>query len=205
MKRIYTIIAALTLGLCSVAAQTMTLKIEGKEVKNGDNVVINKAPGGTTLPFGTIYELGVEVELTSLIAQSIEVTGIDLDQMTPGLACCPTGFVCTTAGADNKWTSNCTMGNLEAGRVVKGEWIHYSYGLNNKPADGAVRKCSITLKGASETIKFNLSIDTNLSNAINTVTSNTLGNAATYNLAGQRVAAGAKGLVVRNGKKFMVK
>lgn len=197
-------IAVLALAISSVAAQTMTIKIEGQEVKNGDNVVINKAPGGQTLPIGTIYELGVEVELTSLIAQTIEVTGVDLDKVAPGLACCPTGFTCTTAGDNNNWVSSCTMSGLTAGRQVKGEWIHYSYGINNKPADGTARHCAITLKGASETIQFNLTIDTNTS-AINGVTMDSANNGAAFNLAGQRVNAEAKGIVIRNGKKYLVK
>lgn len=198
-------IAALILGIGSMSAQTMTIKIEGQEVKNGDNVVINKAAKETVLnPVLKMYDLGVEVEFKSLIAQTVETSGIDLDKVTPGLACCPTGFTCTTANADNGWLSTGTMKDLEAGREVNGEWIHYSYGANKKPADGTVRKSTITFKGASETITFNLTIDTNPS-AINGVTVEPANNGAAFNLAGQRVNAEAKGIIIRNGKKMLVK
>lgn len=198
-------IAALILGISSMSAQTMTIKIEGQEVKNGDNVVVNKAVKETVLnPALKMYDLGVEVEFKSLIAQTVETSGIDLDQIQPGLACCPTGFTCTTANADNGWLSTGTMNDLAAGREVNGEWIHYSYGANKKPADGTVRKSTITFKGASETIQFNLTIDTNTT-GINGVTVEPANNGAAFNLAGQRVNAEAKGIIIRNGKKMLVK
>lgn len=159
MKKIYTVIAMALLGISSMSAQTMTLKIEGKEVKNGDDIVIHKAPKETKVGPMTMYDLGVEVEFKSNIAQTVETEGIDLDQVAPGLACCPTGFTCTTAGANNGWVSTGSMTNLTAGREVNGEWIHYNY-QKTKPADGTVRKSKITLKGASETIVFTLTIDT---------------------------------------------
>lgn len=196
-------IAALILGISSMSAQTMTIKIEGQEVKNGDNVVVNKAAKETKVGPLTLYDLGVEVEFKSLIAQTVETSGVDLDQVIPGLACCPTGFTCTTANADNGWLSAGTMKDLEAGREVNGEWIHYNY-QKTKPADGTVRKSTITFKGASETIQFNLTIDTNTT-AINSVTVEPANNGAAFNLAGQRVNADAKGIIIRNGKKMLVK
>lgn len=202
MKKIYTIIAAALLGIGSLSAQTMTITIEGKEVKNGDNIVINKAPKGTAVGPMTMYDLGVDVQFKSNIAQTVESTGIDLDQVSPGLACCPTGFTCTTANSDNNWTSTGTMTNLDAGREVNGEWIHYNYGTK-KPADGTVRKSKITFKGASETITFNLTIDTNAT-GINEITTESDAKAPAYNMAGQRVTE-AKGLVIKNGRKYIAK
>lgn len=203
MKKIYTILAVMMLGMSSITAQTMTLKIEGKEVKNGDDVVVYKAATEDERPYGTMYKLGVKVEFKSLIAQTVETSGIDLDQVTPGLSCCPTGFTCTTANADNGWLSKGTMNNLEADREVNGDWIDYNYGKNNKPAEGTVRKSTITFKGKSETITFNLTIDTDTSAAVETVVVNHENGGQTYNLAGQKVNANTKGLVIKNGKKII--
>lgn len=205
MKKIFTLIAVALLAAGSVSAQTMTIKIEGKEVKNGDNITIHKAVKETVLnPALKMYDLGVEVEFKSLIAQSVETSGVDLDQVTPGLACCPTGFTCTTANADNGWLSKGTMTNLEAGREVNGEWIHYNYGANKKPAEGTVRKSTITFKGASETITFNLTIDTNASAGIEGVTI-LKADAPAYNIVGQRVNENSKGIIVKAGKKYIKK
>lgn len=44
MKKIFTLIALAWLSISSISAQTMTLTIEGKEVKNGDNVVVSRTP-----------------------------------------------------------------------------------------------------------------------------------------------------------------
>lgn len=202
MKKIYTILAVMMLGMGSMTAQTMTLKIEGQEVKNGDNVVVYKAAKGTPVGANTMYKLGVKVEFKSLIAQTVETSGIDLDQVTPGLSCCPAGFTCTTANADNGWLSKGTMNNLEADREVNGEWIDYNY-KTTKPAEGTVRKSTITFKGASETITFNLTINTDTSAGVETVVVNHNNNGQTYNLAGQKVNANTKGLVIRNGKKII--
>lgn len=205
MKRFYTIIAAALLGISSVSAQTMTITIEGKEVKNGDDIVVKKAANETVLnPALKMYDLGVDVKFKSLVAQTVETEGIDLDQVTPGLACCPTGFTCTTANASNGWVSSGTMTNLTAGQEVNGEWIHYNYGANKKPADGTVRKSKITFKGATETITFNLTIDTNVSAGINDITVDEA-DAPAYNIAGQRISAPVKGIIIKNGKKYVAK
>lgn len=205
MKKIFTTIAMALLAAGSLSAQTMTLSIEGKEVKDGDNVIVHKAAQETVLnPALKMYDLGVKVEFKSLIAQSVETSGSDLDQITPGLACCPTGFTCTTANAENGWLSKGTMTDLTAGQEVNGEWIHYNYGANKKPADGTIRKSTISFKGASETITFNLTIDTNLTDGINEVTP-LKADAPAYNIAGQKVNANAKGIVIKAGKKFIKK
>lgn len=206
MKKIFTMIAVALLAAGSLSAQTMTIKIEGQEVKNGDDIVIHKEVKETVLsPALKVYDLGVEVEFKSLIAQTVEASGIDHDKVTPGLACCPIGFTCTTANDGNGWLSGGTMKDLEAGREVNGEWIHYNYGMNNKPAEGTVRKSTITFKGASETISFNLTIDTNTSSGISNVAAETTLGGASYNLAGQRVSGSQKGIVIRNGKKVVIK
>lgn len=204
MKKIFTLIAVALMGISSVSAQTMTLKIEGQEVKNGDVVVISKLPKGTAVGPMTLYDLGVEVEFKSLIAQTVQTEGIDLDQMTPGLACCPTGFSCTVATADNGWKSVGTMDNLTAGQEVNGEWIHYNY-QRTKPEDGIARKSKITFKGASETIAFDLTINATDPSGIDEVIMGMDDNAPAYNIAGQKVNAGAKGVVIKAGKKFIVK
>lgn len=205
MKKIYTILAVMMLGMSSMTAQTtMTIKIEGQEVKNGDDVVVYKAAKETVLnPALKMYDLGVEVEFKSLIDQTVDASGIDLDQKEPGLAVCPTNFTCTTANTDNGWLSKVTMNALTAGREVNGEWIHYNYGKNNKPAEGTIRKSTITFKGATETITFNLTINTDTSAGVETVVVNHNSNGQTYNLAGQKVNANTKGLVIRNGKKII--
>lgn len=203
MKKIFTLIALALLAAGSISAQTMTLTIEGKEVKNGDDVVINKLAKGTPVGPMTMYELGVEVEFKSLIAQTVETEGIDLDEMTPGLACCPTGFSCTTASADNGWKSIGTMPNLAAGQEVNGEWIHYGY-KTTKPSDGLVRKSKITFKGTSETISFNLTIN-NTTSGIENVMNENHDIAPTYNIAGQKVGANATGIIIKGGKKYIAK
>lgn len=189
----------------SMSAQTMVIKIEGKEVKNGDDVVINKLANETVLnPALKLYDLGVNVEFKTLVAQTVETEGIDLDQITPGLACCPIGFTCTTANADNNWISTGTMKDMEAGREVNGEWIHYNYGQNKKPADGISRKSKITFKGASETITFNLTIN-NTSTGINEITAEENQNAVKYNISGQPVNSNYKGIIVKKGMKYTTK
>ena len=205
MKKLFTLIAVALMSAGSMSAQTMVIKIEGKEVKNGDDVVINKLANETVLnPALKMYDLGVNVEFKTLVAQTVETEGIDLDQITPGLACCPTGFTCTTANATNNWISTGTMNDMEAGREVNGEWIHYNYGSNNKPADGISRKSKITFKGASETITFNLTIN-NTSTGINEITAEENENALMYNISGQPVNSDYKGIVVKKGKKYTTK
>lgn len=204
MKKIFTLIAVALLSASSMMAQTMTIKIEGKEVKNGDDVVITKLPKGTVVGPFTMYDFGVDVEFESLIAQTVTTEGVDLDQVSPGLACCPVGFTCTTASADNNWVSTGDMTNLTANQKVAGEWIHYNY-QRNKPVDGVVRKSKITFKGASETISFNLTMIGSDPAGINDVMLPEADNAPQYNVAGQRVNANAKGLVVKNGKKYIAK
>lgn len=205
MKKIFTLIAAALLAAGSLSAQTMTIKIEGKEVKNGDNITIHKAVNETVLnPALKMYDLGVDVEFKSLIAQSVVTSGTDLDQVAPGLACCPTGFTCTTANANNGWLSEGTMNNLTAGQEVNGEWIHYNYGANKKPAEGTIRKSTITFKGASETITFNLTIDTNAINGIEEVTI-AEADAPAYNIVGQKANGNSKGIIIKAGKKYIKK
>lgn len=203
--------AALLLS-ASAMAQTMSLKIEGYEIKNGDVVEITKPVKKTPVGPMTMYDLGIEVEFKSLIAQTVETEGVDLDQITPGLACCPTGFTCTTANDDNGWKSTGTMNDLAAGREVNGEWIHYNYGPNKDP-QGATRKSTITLKGKSETISFSLSItdgDTKVViNGQNVTAVETLQSVekatdgVAYTLDGKVAPVGYKGVVVINGKKIL--
>lgn len=204
--------AALLLS-ASAMAQTMSLKIEGYEIKNGDVVEITKPANKTVLnPVLTMYDLGIEVEFKSLIAQTVETEGVDLDQITPGLACCPTGFTCTTASANNGWKSTGTMNDLAAGREVNGEWIHYNYGANKDP-QGATRKSTITLKGKSETISFSLSITDGdkkvVINGQNVTAVETLQSVekatdgVAYTLDGKVAPVGYKGVVVINGKKIL--
>lgn len=206
MKKIFTTIAMALLAAGSLSAQTMTLTIEGKEVKDGDNVIVHKAVKETVLnPALKMYDLEVEVEFTSLIAQSVRAEGVDLDKTAPGLAVCPTGFTCgDPTKSENNYLTWVDMPSLEANQVVKGEWIHYNYGANKKPADGTIRKSTISFKGASETITFNLTIDTNLTDGINEVTP-LKADAPAYNIAGQKVNANAKGIVIKAGKKFIKK
>lgn len=204
MKKIFTLIAAALLGIGSMSAQTMTIKIDGTEVKNGDNLVITKLAKETPVGPYVMYDLGVDVEFKTLIAQTVATEGIDLSQVAPGLACCPTGFTCTTANASNGWTSTGSMTNLEAGREVNGEWIHYNY-QRTKPADGIERKAQITFKGASETISFGLTIKVGDPTGINEITVEENESNAMFNLVGQPVGNNAKGIVVKNGKKYIAK
>lgn len=201
MKKFFTLIALAMLCISSMSAQTMTLTIEGKEVKNGDNIVIDKVAKATKVGPLTMYDLGVETEFKSLIAQTVTTEGIDLDQVSPGLACCPTGFTCTTANADNNWLSTGEMKNLAANQEVNGEWIHYNY-QKTKPEVGKSRKSKITFKGASETISFNLTINIADETGIHDITVDEE-NAAAQNIAGQQVGKAAKGILIKNGKKYI--
>lgn len=202
--------AALLLS-ASAMAQTMSLKIEGYEIKNGDVVEITKPVKKTPVGPMTMYDLGIEVEFKSLIAQTVETEGVDLDQITPGLACCPTGFTCTTASADKGWKSTGTMNDLAAGREVNGEWIHYSY--QRTDPKGVTRKSTITLKGKSETITISLSITDGdkkvVINGQNVTAVETLQSVekatdgVAYTLDGKVAPVGYKGVVVINGKKIL--
>lgn len=204
MKKLFTLVAVALLAAGSLSAQTMVIKIEGKEVKNGDDVVISKPAKETVLnPVLKLYDLGVEVEFKTLVDQTVQVEGVDLEQVSPGLACCPAGFTCTTANATNSWTSTASLKNLAANREVNGEWIHYEY-ATTKPAEGVVRKSKITFKGDSETITFNLTIN-NTTAGINEIVADEAENAVIYNISGQQVGNDAKGIVVKNGKKYLKK
>lgn len=205
MKKIFTLIAVAMLGISSMMAQTMTLTIEGKEVKNGDNIEVKKLPKETVMPFGTLYELGVDVELTSLISQNARGEGIDYDQVSPGLAVCPTGFSCgDPTNKENNYLTFVDMKNLTAGQTIKGEWIHYNY-ATKKPETGLTRKSQISIKGESEAITFNLTITVADPAGINEITAPADDNATAYNIAGQKVNSNAKGIIIKGGKKFMAK
>ena len=158
MKKIYTLTAALLMSIGSLYAQTMTITIDGIDVKDGDKLEINKLPKETPVGPMVMYDLGVDVVFRTNIAQTVETTAIDLNPTTPGIACCPPGFSCTTASANNNWTSSGTMKDLNAGREVKGEWIHYNY-ARTKPEEGISRQSLITFKGEKETISFTLTIN----------------------------------------------
>lgn len=204
MRKIYTMAVALLMGIGSLSAQTMIISIDGKEVKDGDNIEITKQPKETAVGPLTLYDLGVEVEFRTNIAQTVHTEGIDLNQEAPGLACCPTGFSCTTASGSNNWVSAGTMADLAAGREVNGEWIHYNYN-RTKPAEGTTRKSIITFKGDSETISFHLTIKVGDPSGVDDVASNAREDGKVYNLAGQRVADHTPGLVIKNGKKYIRK
>lgn len=204
MKKFYSLAAAFILSASCMTAQTMTITIEGKEVKNGANIIVDKAPKETKLGALTLYDFGVNVTFKTSIDQTVETKGDDLDKKTPGLACCPTGFTCTTANAGNNWTSTGTMTNLTAGQEVNGEWIHYNYN-QTKPTMGEERKSVITFRGKNETISFTLTMKVADATAIKTASADKQTDAKTYNAAGQRVNGNAKGLIIRNGKKYIVK
>lgn len=203
MKKIFTMAAALLVGVCSLSAQTMTVTIDGRQVSNGDEIVITKMPKATQVGPNTLYDLGVDVVFTTHIAQTVNTTGTDISQTTPGLACCPTGFSCTTANESNGWTSTGTMNGLEAGQQVVGEWIHYNY-AKTLPAMGTTRKSIITFEGAEETISFSLSITVGETTIVEAPKGEKKGDETTsFNAAGQRVAPAQKGLIIRNGKKIL--
>lgn len=202
MKKIYAIAALLLMGISSLSAQTMSISIDGQEVKNGDNVVITKPVKESVAGPFTFYDLGVDVVFRTNISQTVNIEGIDLDAVSPGLACCPTGFSCTTANAENGWLSTGTMNDLEAGREVKGEWIHYNYN-RTKPAEGTSRKSRITFRGTSETITFDLTINMGDPTPVESLKADASDNAPLYNVAGQRVNEQAKGILIRNGKKYL--
>lgn len=204
MKKIYTLTAALLMSIGSLFAQTMELTIDGIKVKDGDNIEISKLPKETPVGPMVMYDLGVDVVFRTNIAQTVETTAIDLNPTTPGIACCPPGFSCTTANANNNWTSSGTMKDLNAGREVKGEWIHYNY-ARTKPAEGTSRKSIITFKGKEETITFTLTIKVENPDGINIVNANTPVDGIRYNLAGQPIEGNAKGIVINNGKKYFIK
>lgn len=204
MRRFNTLTAALLLSVGSLSAQTMSLTIEGIEVKDGDNIEISKLPKTTQVGPMTMYDLGVDVVFRSNIAQTVETKAVDLTATTPGIACCPTGFSCTTANANNGWTSSGTMNGLAAGREVVGEWIHYNY-QRNEPAMGTQRRSAITFKGASETISFNLTITVEDPDGVHDILASDEADGAAFNLAGQPVGENAKGIIVRNGKKYLIK
>lgn len=136
---------------------SMIIKIEGKEIHNGDYIIVRKEPETFKAGLLTMYDLGVETECTSLLTQTITGKGEDLDKKTPGLAVCPTGFTCTTANADNCWLSTCLM-NLSNGQKVTGQWIHYYY-QKTKPEEGTSRTSQITFSSANEVLSFTLRID----------------------------------------------
>lgn len=204
MRKLYTLATALILSIGSISAQTMFISIDGQEVKDGDNIVISKLPKETVVGPMTLYDLGVDVVFRTNIAQTVNTEGVDLNKIAPGLACCPTGFSCTTASATNNWTSTGSMTNLTAGREVTGEWIHYNYN-KTKPGEGTSRESIITFKGQSETITFRLTIKVEDPNGIEGIKSDATIDTSCYNMAGQMVKENAKGIVIKQGKKFVNK
>lgn len=210
MKKLFTLIAAALLSIGSIQAQSFTLTIEGKEVKNGDNIEVSKtmdevakavelAPG---VGFN-VYELAVKTSLTSAQAQKISIVAEDLNKMAPGISCCPPGFTCSAASDRNDWKTE-GGGDMKAGEKIDGEWIHWSY-ATTPIALGTVRKAAITFNTESETLSFNLIISVNDEAGVNEITSDEAENAAEYSISGQRLGNQKKGIVVKKGKKYIAK
>lgn len=210
MKKLFTLIAAALLSIGSIQAQSFTLTIEGKEVKNGDNIEVSRtmdevaknveiAPGIGFM----VYELAVKTSLTSNQAQEISIVAEDLDKMEPGLACCPTGFTCSVANDRNGWKAE-GGGAMKAGQKIDGDWIHYTYGTTPITV-GTARKAAITFKTESETLSFNLTITAIDNSGVSEIVTDEAENAAEYSISGQRLGNQKKGIVVKKGKKYIAK
>lgn len=208
MKKIITLTAIALMSISSAMAQTMTLTIEGKEVKNGDEVIVEKTFEDMTqwaIPnVLKVYDLNADVELRNNISQTVELTGQDLDKdHTNHLACCPPPFNCSTANEDNGFISSCTMTNLTPGQVVKSnKFIHYAY--SKEPTEPFTRTAKIKLQGAQETIEFTLIFRVSETNGISSINADEK-DVPTYNMAGQKVNGNAakNTILIRNGRKFI--
>lgn len=206
MKKIFTLIALALLAAGSISAQTMTLTIEGKEVKNGDDVVINRTPDNIwewAVPnLIKAYELSADIVFKTLIDQSVILQGEDLDKGTVGtLECCPSGFSCTAANESSNYVSESAMNNLTAGQEITGKtFIHIAW-KKNEPALPLERHTRITLKGKEESIAFNLTFVVSNETGIETIMASNAADAPAYNIAGQKVGANATGIIIKGGKK----
>lgn len=209
MKKIFTLIALAWLSISSISAQTMTLTIEGKEVKNGDNVVVSRTPDEIwkwAIPnVLKAYELSSNVSFKTLTDQTVTLQGEDLDRGTVGtLECCPSGFNCTAANEANNYISESVMKNLTAGQEITGEtFIHIAW-KKDAPTLPLERHTRISLKGEKETISFNLTFVVSNETGIHDITVDEE-NVAAQNIAGQQVGKAAKGILIKNGKKYIVK
>lgn len=210
MKKIFTLVALAMLGISSISAQTMTLTIEGKEVKDGDNVVVNRAPDDIwewVIPnVLKAYELSPNVVFKTLIDQTVTLQGEDLDKGNVGtLECCPAGFNCTAANAASNYVSESKMSNLTAGQEITGKtFIHIAW-KKDAPTLPLERHTRISLKGEKETISFNLTFVVSDETGIETIMSDEATDAPAFNIAGQKVSENAKGIIVKKGKKYLAK
>lgn len=205
MKRLFTLIAVALMGINTINAQSFTLTIEGKEVKNGDNIEVTKTLEDITTKQGplTFTKIGVQAELTSTVNQKIDIEAADLDQTSPGISCCPPGFTCSNANAANNWKS--TGGaNAEAGKKYEGHWIDWNYGTKSVSV-GTERKANITFKAGSETVAFHLTVKVGDGTNINEIIADENENAVKYNVAGQIVNGNYKGIIVKKGMKYSSK
>lgn len=106
------------------------------------------------------------------------------------------------------------LAETEATTLAQESKVVLTLGINNdgafgfrKPAGGKIgaNKIYLLVSEAAAAKGISMSFDDETTGISEVNTENADNNAATYDLTGRRVNAGAKGLLIRNGKKFIVK
>lgn len=217
MKKIFTLFAAAMLSTVAFAqASLVSFTFDGKTPKNGETLNVNAIQEDTPVGPMIMYDVHVNVVLeVKETINKITVTAVDLDKVAPGISFCPRPYSCESASAGNNWTSSWTADKADDPNLKKGakmenniSFLHYNY-VQNKPADNLVRKSHIKVvvnDNTSDVLEFDLVATVPNPSGIDNVeaTSNTTDNAI-YNLAGQRVTNDAHGIVIKGGKKYVVK
>ena len=181
MKRIFTLLLAVA---SIVAAQA-----EVKTIWEGSNAIANWDNDVTALSWGG-YDWSTVEAGTTLTVNLTENTESDYWQ------------VCLALGDGWAAINDQTTANLEAGQTS------FSYELTADDIDALTNKGGLIVRGAYITVtSIQLANAEATATGVKAVTGAqvTTNNEQLYNLRGQRVGTDYKGIVIRNGKKMLVK
>ena len=180
MKRIFTLLFAFA-GIVAMKAETQTIWTGSNEIKSWDNDIQALSWGG--------YDWSTVGEGTTLTVNLTETATSDYWQ------------ICLALGDGWAAINDATSVNLEEGATS------YSYTLTASDLDALVNKGGLIVRGAYITVSSIVLTpkgDVTAIRAIELKTSPST-SSAIYNMAGQRVAAGTRGILIVNGKKMLVK
>lgn len=192
MKKIFTLLAVLMIGTATTFAQKF-VDANGDEIADGTALTMNQAEddgfGGIEVPLKGLYISG---------ASSATLTAT-IEEMPEGssFACC-VGSNCRNLSKAGSLsiTGISSLGKTEINNT---EWLPAAYG-----------SCKVTFNikngstlGSGKTVYVNFVYADPAS--ISGVTVNEANYGKAYNVAGQRVNSDAKGIVIRNGKKYIAK
>lgn len=195
MKKFFSLIAASLVAMTMSAQSVSFAHADGTVVENGSTLTMSTLEDsgfGYQIP---LEDIGI---LNGNAAQEV-ILRLSADEIPSGdFQCCfPSTCQMLQAGTALNLKANLKANELKM--IKNTEWmvVEEEYGTT--------------------TVKFELVVDDEVVSAItidfvysdpagiNNVEANANTNAPVYNIAGQRVNAGAKGLLIKNGKKILVK